>query len=132
MKQHNAAKLTHLNVQEIRALGRNGFTARSIAEPYGITGREVSNILRGCNWQWLPVEDVPLPLLERAGAEALVLRNTKRQTAEQRRRLDAYRQRLAAHIDWQAEREGQALKLAWKIRRPKRQREVKRLKDITQ
>lgn len=132
MRNANAAKLTHDQVQQIRSLHEAGFTARSIAPAFNVSTREVSNIIKGRNWAWLPTVPVSLPILDPSKAERLALRCTKRQTAEQRRRLDEYRRQLAAHIEDAAEREALALRFAWRIKRPKGKREISRTSDLRQ
>lgn len=130
MTNANAAKLTHVQVQQIRALAAAGFTHRSIAPSFGVCIRAVANIIHGRNWHWLPVEVVPLPVLEPTAAERLVLRQSRTRTAEQRVILEEYRARLAAHIEDQAEREAFALRLAWRIKHPNRRRDVRRTREL--
>src|SRR4051812_5635806 len=77
---HNA-KLAHREVQQIRALGAAGFTARSIAPHFDLCTREVSNILKHRAWYWLPVEQVPLPIFAPDAATKLKLRAPKRLNA---------------------------------------------------
>lgn len=132
MSQTNAAKLTQLQVQQVRALHIAGFTTRSIAPQFGVCVREIANIVHGRNWGWLPVIDVPLPILPPAGAERLALRRSQRQRQAERERLDEYRARLAAQIEDAAEREGFALRLAWRIKRPARQRQIRTTAELHQ
>ena len=130
MTNINAAKLTHVQVQQIRALASAGFTHRSIAPSFGVCVREVANIVHGRNWQWLPTEQVPLPIFEPTEAERLVLRQCKSRTADERVVLEEYRARLAAHIDDQAEREAFALRLAWRIKQPARRRGIRLTREL--
>jgi hypothetical protein len=120
MKVCPNAKLTELQVQQIRAFHANGFQARCLSEAFGVCHRSILNIIRGRHWHWLPVQPVELPTLCPDAAKRLRLRTVKKLNAEQRAIIDAYRAHLAASIDNGAEREGFAILLmnSWKPRQP--------------
>lgn len=51
---HSHAKLTELDVTEVRSLRDRGLLQREIAGRFGITQSAVSMILRGRNWKHMP------------------------------------------------------------------------------
>jgi hypothetical protein len=120
------AKLSLHQVQQIRALGAAGFTARSIAPNFDLCTREVTNILKGRAWWFLPVEPVELPLFNTQAAQSLKLRAPKKLTAEQKHRLETYKKNLGMHFDLEAEREAHAIALSsnWRIKSPKLRRTI--------
>lgn len=52
------AKLTAVEVLEIRELGRRGMTKVAIAKRFGVDRRHVGNILAGNDWKWLQDDPV--------------------------------------------------------------------------
>lgn len=49
-ENHSCAKLTNLEVEEIRHLQKNGFTHREIAEKFGVSRSTISMIINRINW----------------------------------------------------------------------------------
>lgn len=52
--RHPLAKLSESEVRQIRQLSQTGCTQQAIADSIGTTRSNVSLILRGKNWGWLP------------------------------------------------------------------------------
>src|SRR4051812_21953441 len=104
----NAAKLTLMQVQNVRDLARAGFTYRCIADCFGVCQRTVRNIIKGKHWCF--VADVPLPLPIFPAPIAVKLRTRRGQLSRaQQEQLNQYRRQLALHQEAQAEREGFAI-----------------------
>jgi hypothetical protein len=92
----------------------------------------VQDIVQGRSWQRLPVEEVPLPILQPEVAAHLRLRAFNRLSREVKAVLDNYCGQLAAHFESTAEREGFAVRLleGWMPRRPHVKRQVRRLATV--
>ncbi len=52
--RHPGAKLTSLDIPEIRERSRGGMTIRSIAREYGVSRNAILQILRGRSWTHIP------------------------------------------------------------------------------
>jgi len=62
LKPRSAAKLSVSQVKAARALSRY-FTKSSIALALDVCPKTIFNLLKQRSWAWLPVDDMPLPLL---------------------------------------------------------------------
>jgi hypothetical protein len=106
------ATLTRADVQGIRDLRRAGFSVAGIALAYRVATRTVRKIIAGQSWRFVPDVPAPLPIFANRPEAARELRvRVRRLTAEQRAEVDAYRRRLAAHLEAEAEREALAVAL---------------------
>lgn len=56
-EKNGMARLTSVDVAEIRRRRKSGEILRTIAEDYGISLHHVSNIARGVRWKYEPVSD---------------------------------------------------------------------------
>lgn len=52
--RHPGAKLTSLDIPEIREKRRSGMTIRSIAQEYGVSSNAILQIIRGRSWTHIP------------------------------------------------------------------------------
>lgn len=98
-------------INEVRALYASGFGTRSIGEAYGISPKQIWNIVSGRAWGFVPIANTELPMLNPDAAKRLRLRNPKKLSKAQQQAIDEYRKRLAESIDDVCQREARAIEL---------------------